>query len=90
MPTTVWVRKTFWNHSVADSCGMEVIFWSKDEETIKCMKCGSEYEVEQGEAMLDREFGQVEIEHFPESITGEAAKVVEGELRCSAVHPDPI
>jgi predicted RNA-binding Zn-ribbon protein involved in translation (DUF1610 family) len=33
------------------SCGLRMLFWSKDEAIVKCPKCGSEHEVERGEAL---------------------------------------
>jgi hypothetical protein len=33
------------------SCGFRMLFWSKDEANVICLKCGSEHEVERGEAL---------------------------------------
>lgn len=33
------------------SCGLRLLFWSKDEATVECPKCGSEHEVERGVAL---------------------------------------
>lgn len=33
------------------SCGLRMLFWGLDEDLIECVKCGSEHEVERGEAL---------------------------------------